>query len=528
MGGIDRRAAAKAMIGFRIAFLLVMLSSAMVLDIFYGDTWSTATVRILVSGLCFSVLSGIAYFKIPTRWVYGLVWAQVVWDIGTTSYLVSETGGLSSGFILQYSIYILLSTILLLSRGALVSSILSGLGYLAVALWSSGWEAILDPHQLSRLLFGISTLSFVGGALAYFARYRERLAATLEATKEQYRDLSDLHSAIIEHSPSGLLCIERESGLVKVMNQSAQRILGRHWLGRSLQGSSLQGFMNTGEDRVEGAMTIDGVEKVIGSQTSALPNGDLLVVFQDLTEIRSLESAMRLKEKLASVGQLAAGIAHEIRNPLASLSGSIQLLKNEMPAESGSERLMKIVLRETDRLDALIRNFLIYAKPSELQLDDVHVLKVVDEILELLKNQKLKPLDRVQLRTTISENLSIRCDGTQLKQILWNLVLNAVDAVKGDGNIEIKGEEFSKAGEPMVRLTISDSGEGIPEGIRSRIFDPFFTTKADGTGLGLSLVYQMVKAHGGQVGVESDLGKGTKFWIEFFVKGPKTAERHAA
>jgi two-component system sensor histidine kinase PilS (NtrC family) len=228
---------------------------------------------------------------------------------------------------------------------------------------------------------------------------------------------------------------------------------------------------------------------------------------------------MSLQERLATVGQLAAGIAHEIRNPLASLSGSIQLLKSESQLSPQSDKLMRIVLRETDRLDHLASSFLTYAKPSELSLEEVNLAKVFEEVVALVKNSKDFNHHKVQLGIQVDPSLQCKCDPRQLRQILWNLILNAIQAISTHGEVMISAFQDDE----KIKISVKDSGEGISEEVKKRVFDPFYTTKAGGSGLGLALVYQMVKNHGGTLGVESRVGEGSLFWFELFREGPKSS-----
>jgi len=180
-------------------------------------------------------------------------------------------------------------------------------------------------------------------------------------------------------------------------------------------------------------------------------------------------------------------------------------------------------------LDALIRNFLIYAKPSVLKLEEIQILKFVNELIELIKNQRGKNLAKLEWGLNIDSNLSLRADTQQLKQIFWNLLLNAIDALpRQEGRIEITATEVQKGSDEFVRISVRDSGIGISSSIQEKIFDPFFTTKTEGTGLGLSLVYQMVKAHAGNIGLQSIEGTGTTFWFELLKNGPRNVQVEAA
>jgi len=531
---LDSRFAVKVFIIFRIAFLAVMGFSAVILYSFYSEPLSAIAVQLFVMGITFSLISWAALHLLPIHHLSSLAWVQIVWDLLATSYLVRETGDLYSAFALLFTVYILLSAILLRAKGAIITALLSDTLLFVTVLASHGTSIFSNPQAVSRLLFELSLIAFFGGALASLARHRERLSSSLEKTKADLKDLSALYSTIVEHIPTGILCLSSDRSWIRFGNKAAMRILGFDPSGLSLSDTPMKSISLfdarvADETRSELQMNLSGRERTIGYNLSELPDGGILIVFQDLTDIRDLESKMRVREKLASVGQLAAGIAHEIRNPLASLSGSIQLMKFFFDDTSTTEKLMRIVLRETDRLDALIRNFLIYAKPSVLKLEEIQILKFVNELIELIKNQRGKNLAKLEWGLNIDSNLSLRADTQQLKQIFWNLLLNAIDALpRQEGRIEITATEVQKGSDEFVRISVRDSGIGISSSIQEKIFDPFFTTKTEGTGLGLSLVYQMVKAHAGNIGLQSKEGTGTTFWFELLKNGPRNVQVEAA
>lgn len=525
---MDYRFAVKAFSAFRIAFLAAMGVSAIILHSFYEEPISPIAVQLFAWGFLFSLVSWVSLKLIPSRYEETLAWAQVLWDLAATSVLVYQTGTLYSAFALLFTVHILLSGILLRARGAIITALASDVFLLGSTLYGMGWQALSNPESLSRLIFEMSLIAFFGGALAYIARHREKLSLSLEKTQADLKDLSALYSTIVEHIPSGIICLGADRKWIRFMNRAGAGILGSDLTGFELSSTPLKNILLSNE-RSEIQLSIRNEDRFIGYHASDLPDMGLLVVFQDLTDIRDLESKVRIREKLASVGQLAAGIAHEIRNPLASLSGSIQLMKNDMQPDSNTEKLMKIVLRETDRLDALIKNFLIYAKPSELRIEEIKLNKFIEEIISLIKNQRGKSLESIRWENKIPPHLNLRADFQQLKQIFWNLLLNAVDAVGSrGGSIQISSEELKKENLEWVKILIRDSGVGIPSAIQEKIFDPFFTTKMEGTGLGLSLVYQMVKAHSGSIGLQSQEGSGTTFWLEFLKNGPKNLEVKAA
>ncbi len=479
------------------------------------------TQKIVVWGLCFSALSGgILWIWKSPRLLKTILWTQLVWDLLATTSLVVETGGISSGFILVYCLFILLATILLRVEGAIASAVLACGMLLCLGLRAHGWELFAQVSLAMKFLFVISALSFVGATMAFFARNRQRLSESLEKTQHQLEDLSSIYSEIVEHSPSGILVASLKSGRIEFVNPTGVKISGKSWRGELLDSTPWRALVESRE-RFERQINLPSGQKVIGYHCTELPGGLVLVVFQDLSEVRRLEGQVRLNEKLASVGQLAAGIAHEIRNPLASLSGSIQLMQGELPQDSVHKKLITIVLRETDRLDNLIRNFLNYAKPATLQLENVDVASTLKDVIELIAQ---KEGVRTRFDIQVSKPMIVKCDPASLRQIFWNLILNAVDAMQGGGRVVIMIDQRDRD----AVVSILDEGPGVSPDLRSKIFDPFFTTKKDGTGLGLAMVFQMVRAHGGRLGVEEAPAGGAKFWVELPIKGPEEDEQKVA
>jgi two-component system, NtrC family, sensor histidine kinase HydH len=226
-------------------------------------------------------------------------------------------------------------------------------------------------------------------------------------------------------------------------------------------------------------------------------------------ELRDMEARVSRVEKLAAVGEMAAGLAHEIRNPLASLSGAIQMMRDELRCDPDQERLMRIILREADRLGALVANFLLYARPPAGRPVPVDLERALAETLELFAMTE-SVHGRVAARLQAQPGIWVEIDPDHLRQVLWNLLTNAAEAIAGPGEIRV---ELSPAGPRQACLKVADSGQGMtPETLRS-IFDPFFSTKPSGTGLGLSIVQRILDACGCRLDVESEPGRGTTFTI---------------
>lgn len=496
---------------FRFAFLGVILSSSFFLDLGMGGSVASDIYLVTILGLVLTVLS---WLLLSQSWINDrkLAWAQVGIDLAISTYLVWITGGVNSAFSLLFGLNVLAAGILLLSRGALIASFGGVVGMLGMGLGGvSGLLDIADQSTVQTILVS-SALLFVGALISILFRNREQMSHKLDRASRNLEDLSQVHGAIVSHMPSGVLLTDR-SGFVSYANQAAVRLLN---------------------DPVEfqpiplGRSEVEMNGKVMIAEAVDLPENKRLILLTDISEIRSLERSVRLKEKLASVGQLAAGLAHEIKNPLASLSGSIQLLKSELSPDASEAKLMKIVLRETDRLDELLTNFLCYAKPAQLTVTMVRYRELVADILTLLQNSmEEESRKRIQFKNELTENDQCLADEGKLKQVFWNLLKNAVSAIDKDGVIVVRAGRQQREGVEFLKISIEDSGAGIAADDVGRIFEPFFTRKVKGTGLGLAVVYQSIQAHRGHIGVNSQPGKGSEFWFEVPVKGPNGVEQNA-
>lgn len=227
-------------------------------------------------------------------------------------------------------------------------------------------------------------------------------------------------------------------------------------------------------------------------------------------ELQAMEDHVKRVEKMAAIGEMAAGLAHEIKNPLASLSGSIQLLKEDIRYDPDHDRLMQIILREADRLSLLVSNFLLYARPPAGKVEPVELDKVLIETTELFEKDGSTD-GRISTTSNIESGIWIEMDPVHLRQILWNLLLNAAEAIDGAGKISIEmyGERNKDAW-----VKINDDGCGMSRETLKSIFDPFFTTKTSGTGLGLSIVHRILQAYDSRLDVDSEPNTGTSVTLK--------------
>jgi len=228
-------------------------------------------------------------------------------------------------------------------------------------------------------------------------------------------------------------------------------------------------------------------------------------------ELRIMEDQVKRVEKMAAIGEMAAGLAHEIKNPLASLTGSIQLLREDIRYDADHDRLMQIVLREADRLSSLVTNFLLYARPPAGKVEAMELEKIIIDTAELFEKDANND-GRITTTQNIQAGIWISMDPLHLRQILWNLLINAAEAIEGEGNIHI---EMYGSRNKQAHIKISDNGRGMSREDLKFIFDPFFTTKASGTGLGLSIVHRILEAYDALLDVESEVNKGTTFILQF-------------
>jgi two-component system sensor histidine kinase PilS (NtrC family) len=464
-----------------------------------------------------------------------LAYMQVSGDILLISWLVSLTGGIDSGFSLLYHVTIIAASIILYRRG----------GYLAASLASILYGSMLDmqyynvlgftrsqnftPFQVLYLLF-VNILSFYLVALlsSYLSERLRKTRLELQEKSMDFEDLRVIQDHILRSVGSGIVTMNM-AGEITSWNNAAEQITGyrfeearSNW--KSILGDSIKGLFGHTDDlkerpiRFEGQIVKqDGSNAILGFTASLLRDDQdavrgIILTFQDITRLIEMEEKMRRQERLATVGSLAAGIAHEIRNPLASLRGSIQMLQGELDLEDDHKHLMDIVLRETDRLNTIITEFLDYARPRSRQRERMALHAVLNETIVLFKNSK-NFRGGIEVRCMIDPQLTVTGDPQRLRQVFWNLLINAAQAIRDAGSISISAVPGTGDQSDEAIIRISDTGMGIADEHLQNIFDPFFTTKTDGTGLGLAIVFRIIEDLGGSIDVKSEPGKGTIFTI---------------
>ena len=470
------------------------------------------------------------------RWLIDL---QLACDAIIVSAFISLTGGITSLFSLLYVLPIVAASMVGFRRGGLLVATLSAVffsGLVALQYLSAdglvhlSWMPV-DPNKLpSRSvaqyivllnLFGFFGVALLSGSLAEGVR---SAGARLERASTEIADLQALNQHVIDSLPSGLLTTDPAQRILS-FNHAAEMICGVPFqtvVGRpvtavmqlpdELVAALNHGMVGASARRLEFKhKRPDGKAIDIGLSATHLetPGGraGYLITFQDLTDIKKLENDARMRQRLAAVGEMAAGIAHEIRNPLASMSGSIQILRQELPLTTEQEQLMDIVLRESERLNTTIKSFLAYARPQRFSVTRFDLRRPVNDAALLLRNSS-EVQDGHSIEVDVPPHeVWYEADEGQIKQIVWNLATNGLRAMPNGGRLRLTAAEEKGGG---VVLTVQDEGIGIPADEIETLFQPFHGSFAKGSGLGLAIVHRTVTEYKGEIEIMSRKGMGTR------------------
>jgi two-component system, NtrC family, sensor histidine kinase PilS len=480
------------------------------------------------------------------RW---LIDVQVAADAVIVSVLVHITGGVSSYFASLYTLPIIAASTVQSRRGGLMVGILSSVmyaglvvaQYFGLTLPLASVQGRLPEGNVALFTTGLNIFGFIAVAFlsGFLAEGLRRTGAQLEETSTQLADLQAFNQHVIDSLTGGLATCDTQGRLL-TFNRAAETItaiaagdaVGRDALELlQLPAQFRQLFDRTmaagpTQRREYGFRRSDGRELEMGVSSAPIvtPRGEggFLFTFQDVTEMKKREREARVQQRLAAVGEMAAGIAHEIRNPLASMAGSIQILRDELPLTSDQSQLMDIVLRESDRLNETIRNFLAFAKPQRAAMTEVDLRGLVTDTARLLENHTDVTERHAVVVDVPPAAVTYRADEGQLRQIVWNLATNGLRAMPSGGRLSLSVRGGTRLSDtlPEVVIAVSDDGVGIaPEDIDG-IFQPFRGGFARGTGLGLSIVHRIATEYGGEVRVKSARGKGTTVEVALPVDKP--------
>jgi two-component system sensor histidine kinase PilS (NtrC family) len=453
---------------------------------------------------------------------------QVLTDLVLVSFVVHETGGWDSSLNFLYPLVIIVASVLLprmwAQLVAAMAFILYGtvleLNYFGVVPSYSSTHP--DVKSLQAIifvnLFAFLAVAYLAGLLT--AKLRQ-VGVQLENTSGALESLQVLHENIIHSISSGLITTSLD-GRITLVNGAAQRLLERtlaELVGTPVHKLFLDPLPNLESQQAHGEVRFDAPTKFrktvrVRVATLTVPErGDLgyVYVLDDLTEIRRLEREVRMQDRLAAVGRLAAAIAHEIRNPLTSIAGSVSMLSGVPEMNEDHRRLLDIVTRESQRLNSIITDFLAYSRTKQYHFDKVDLVLLVEDTLTLMQHRMTAENTGITIeRRFAASHAWTIADGDKIKQVFWNFCENAVRAMKGvqgGGTLAVAVESIGDD----WQVGFTDTGAGMSPQQIEKIFEPFQSNFEGGTGLGLAIVYQIVQAHGGKVWARSKPGQGTTF-----------------
>jgi two-component system sensor histidine kinase PilS (NtrC family) len=462
---------------------------------------------------------------------------QFVIDIILVTWLTWTTAVIHSPYIAVYIVVIAASSLFLGPRDAVVISVGCAVAFTASALavlsgvGPAGTGYLLDSGRAQTFqsigLFDISFL-VVGLLSARLAARQSRSDVRLQAATQSLATLRALHERIVESIRSGVVTTDLQ-GHIYTFNAAAEEITGYDEADVRGQDASIFfgelkeiiASMHTtrateASPRFEAdCLTAEGLRLRLGFSVSPLfsevgETTGTVITFQDLTQIRALEETSRRQDRLAAIGRMAASIAHEIRNPLAAMRGSIQMLRADMGGESSQTELMEIILRESDRLNRIISDFLNYARPRSIIQSRVDVGESLRQTFTLLRNSAEISESHIIKADVPDTPVLIDADSEQLQQVFWNLSRNALQSMPAGGTLRATVQNHPPN---RLRIAFSDTGRGMSPEQVERLFEPFSSTTG-GTGLGLSIVYQIIRDHGGTINVRSREGQGTTIILE--------------
>jgi two-component system sensor histidine kinase PilS (NtrC family) len=430
-------------------------------------------------------------------------WSQLLFDTVLVTTLVWLSDGPKSPFFVLYFMNIVAAAWLLPRWGAVAVAgidtvaftLVTAAGVFGITEWEVMLGGVLLYTELTLRVFSLFLVGMLSGVLSgNLQRTRTALAASVLVAAQ----LRAEHIVLLNQLDTSILFVG-EDGDIQGVNPAGELLFG------AVVGKPVNNVLAPQDEVWEQEYGVGETRRILVCRRQHLEAGGSVFVIEDITNWRKMEQQVEQDERLAAVGRLAAGLAHEIRNPLASLSGAVQLMEDEKEDE-----LHGIILREVENLNELVEDFLDIARPLQLRTLPTDVNAIISDIV-IAFEQDPRYQGRVSISASGESVPFLAIDGNRVRQVIWNLVLNAAQATAAEGRIQIRVRSFGSGWE----VDVEDEGVGIPVDHIHRIFDPFYTTRSGGTGLGLANVDRIVRAHNGEVRVHSEVGKGTCFTLRF-------------
>jgi two-component system sensor histidine kinase PilS (NtrC family) len=526
------------LIGIRLVVITSLALPYFLYRLSQPDLTSQFDLLYLLSGLVYA--ASLIYIGL-LRWLAGRIkvqaYIQFIGDLLVITGLVYYFGGLASPFSIFYFVVVIVAATMLGRQPALVIAACAWILYatvvlaLAFHLLNLPGDQPADPHSRMQLIYnlGVHLLGLVAVAQlsSHLAQNVAQAEKALQRKGEQVADLEVFNRDIIESIPSGLVTTDME-GRVTSANRAAEGILGV--TAATLGGKPIfdVGFLS--RDQWQVLVSPDSahhrtrreliyrrgeISRFIGYALTQLTNAEgapsgFILIFQDLTDWRQLQDELRLKDRMAAVGELAAGLAHEIGNPLAAISGSVQMLAGSYEGQPTQNTLLEITLKESQRLDRTIKSFLKFARPKDRSAIRFDVAKLLSENLKLLRHSaEVGSEHELELELKPS-SVALEADPDQISQIFWNLARNALRAMPDGGTLTVVGKPAGS----NYKISFADTGRGMDEEERAKLFHPFKSFFDGGTGIGMAIVYRIVEEHGGRLTVDSRPGSGSTIVVE--------------
>jgi two-component system sensor histidine kinase PilS (NtrC family) len=460
------------------------------------------------------------------------IYIQSLSDVSLITGLVYVTGGIESIYSVLYPLVIIYSTLFLAGRGGLISASVGSIFYgllldleyygLIQPIYTRDYDYNYEAGYIfSRIVIHIISFYIIALLTSFAVKQEKRARDLLEEKESAFDQLDLLHKSIIESVDSGILTIDLNDN-IKSFNKGAEEITGFlrfEIINKKLDDvfPVLSSMLNKENQWKQGGrFEVTDSGKMLGCSVTPLVDSNRkkvgnTLIFQDLTVIKEMERKIERNKRLAFVGVMAAGLAHEIRNPLASISGPIQMLSKDLRLDETDRKLMQIILRGKDRLDGFVKDFLLLARPKPSERKDINVKVIIDDLLESLRFSPEWRED-IEVIKNLCNQTSIYGNKAEIRQVIWNLISNAIQAMPEGGKLKIEtGKVFNDTNDTKeyLEIRISDNGCGFEEKNQDKVFEPFYTTKKNGTGLGLAIVNRIVESHMGKISIKSKPGKGT-------------------